>query len=97
MYSRRKPSSMSPSSVLTSFFFLFSLGLHHGASSLMPAAVRVLMNYERIQLQSVTGPESVAFDATGGGPYTSVSDGRVLKWESPSRRWVEFAVPKRDR
>ncbi|CAA6661494.1 unnamed protein product [Spirodela intermedia] len=88
---------MAPSSVLTSFFFLFSLVLHHVASSLMPAAVRVLMNYEKIQLQSVTGPESLAFDAAGGSPYTGVSDGRVLKWNSPSRGWVEFAVPKPDR
>ncbi|CAA7397861.1 unnamed protein product [Spirodela intermedia] len=88
---------MAPSSVLTSFFLLFSLVLHHVASSLMPAAVRVLMNYEKIQLQSVTGPESLAFDAAGGSPYTGVSDGRVLKWNSPSRGWVEFAVPKPDR
>ncbi|GJM98263.1 hypothetical protein PR202_ga15253 [Eleusine coracana subsp. coracana] len=28
----------------------------------------------------VIGPESVAFDGHGGGPYVSVSDGRILKY-----------------
>ncbi len=29
----------------------------------------------------VTGPESFAFDSLGGGPYTGVSDGRILKYQ----------------
>ncbi|XP_040385632.1 protein STRICTOSIDINE SYNTHASE-LIKE 10-like [Oryza brachyantha] len=37
------------------------------------------------------GPESVAFDAAGEGPYTGVSDGRVLKWLPLQRRWVEHS------
>ncbi len=37
------------------------------------------------------GPESVAFDADGDGPYTGVSDGRVLKWLPLERRWVEHS------
>ncbi|XP_062201832.1 protein STRICTOSIDINE SYNTHASE-LIKE 10-like [Phragmites australis] len=36
------------------------------------------------------GPESVAFDASGDGPYTGVSDGRVLRWLPSERRWVEL-------
>ncbi|PUZ43658.1 hypothetical protein GQ55_8G025600 [Panicum hallii var. hallii] len=36
-----------------------------------------------------TGPESVAFDGAGGGPYAGVSDGRVLRWLPAERRWVE--------
>ncbi|CAA7409738.1 unnamed protein product [Spirodela intermedia] len=61
------------------------------------SSVRNLGNYERIPLTSVSGPESLAFDAGGAGPYTGVSDGRVLRWEECSRRWVEYAVPTRDR
>ncbi|CAA6672530.1 unnamed protein product [Spirodela intermedia] len=30
-------------------------------------------------------------------PYTGVSNGQVLRWEERSRRWVEYAVPTRDR
>lgn len=39
------------------------------------------------------GPESLAFDHRGRGPYTGVSNGRVLRWR-PDRRhptWTEFA------
>ena len=35
------------------------------------------------------GPESVAFDGAGGGPYAGVSDGRVLRWLPTQRRWVQ--------
>ncbi|XP_051150733.1 protein STRICTOSIDINE SYNTHASE-LIKE 10-like [Andrographis paniculata] len=38
------------------------------------------------------GPESFAFDAAGGGPYTGVSDGRILRWLSNESRWSDFAV-----
>ncbi|CAL4995655.1 unnamed protein product [Urochloa decumbens] len=37
------------------------------------------------------GPESVAFDGDGGGPYTGVSDGRVLRWLPAERRWVDHS------
>jgi hypothetical protein len=37
----------------------------------------------------VQGPESVAFDPRGRGPYTGVADGRVLFWDGA--RWVYFA------
>ena len=32
-------------------------------------------------------PESVAFDGDGTGPYSGVSDGRVLKWNGQARSW----------
>ena len=35
------------------------------------------------------GPESVAFDGAGAGPYAGVSDGRVLRWLATERRWVQ--------
>ncbi|KAK3136087.1 hypothetical protein QOZ80_5BG0427830 [Eleusine coracana subsp. coracana] len=34
------------------------------------------------------GPESVVF---GEGPYTGVSDGRILKWRRAERRWEEHS------
>ncbi|KAL6655926.1 hypothetical protein ACP70R_006752 [Stipagrostis hirtigluma subsp. patula] len=37
------------------------------------------------------GPESLAFDHRGGGPYTGVSNGRVLRWRGARRGWTEFA------
>ncbi|KAK3130906.1 hypothetical protein QOZ80_6BG0499510 [Eleusine coracana subsp. coracana] len=45
---------------------------------------------QRLQLPNlVSGPESIAFDAHGKGPYVSVSDGRVLRWEDDG--WKTFA------
>nr|CAB3482082.1 unnamed protein product [Digitaria exilis] len=38
------------------------------------------------------GPESVAFDVHGGGPYVSISDGRVLKYAAgEGAGWTTFA------
>ena len=45
---------------------------------------------QRLDLpDGLVGPESVAFDRRGGGPYVSISDGRVLKYgarATPSAR-----------
>ncbi|PKI53154.1 hypothetical protein CRG98_026459, partial [Punica granatum] len=48
--------------------------------------------YRQILLPNVTGPESIAFDCRGRGPYVGVSDGRILKWLGARRGWSEFAV-----
>ncbi|WOK92229.1 hypothetical protein Cni_G00920 [Canna indica] len=40
-------------------------------------------------LSQVQGPESIAFDPQGRGPYTGVADGRVLFWNGDS--WSDFA------
>ncbi|VAI17762.1 unnamed protein product [Triticum turgidum subsp. durum] len=39
------------------------------------------------------GPESIVFDHRGGGPYTGVSNGRVVRWRGNRRHrgWTEFA------
>lgn len=37
------------------------------------------------------GPESFAF-RHGDGPYTGVSDGRIIKWQRNESRWFNFAV-----
>ncbi|KAL0359615.1 UNVERIFIED_CONTAM: protein STRICTOSIDINE SYNTHASE-LIKE 2 [Sesamum angustifolium] len=44
------------------------------------------------------GPESFSFDGNGDGPYTGVSDGRIIRWRANESRWVDFAVtsPIRD-
>ncbi|KAL3353936.1 hypothetical protein AABB24_018553 [Solanum stoloniferum] len=44
------------------------------------------------------GPESFAFDPHGDGPYTGVSDGRIIKWLQNETRWFDFAFtsPNRD-
>ncbi|MCO5584140.1 hypothetical protein L7F22_038063 [Adiantum nelumboides] len=40
-------------------------------------------------LDGSMGPESLAFDANGIGPYTGVADGRILRWIDGE--WQEFA------
>lgn len=47
--------------------------------------------------EPVSGPESLAFDGRGGGPYSGVSDGRVLRWQGPLRGWTEFAYNSKHR
>ncbi|CAH2063896.1 unnamed protein product [Thlaspi arvense] len=44
-----------------------------------------------INVTGASGPESVAFDPAGEGPYVGVSDGRVLKWRGESLGWTDFA------
>jgi hypothetical protein len=46
---------------------------------------------------SLTGPESLAFDSIGGGPYTGVSDGRILKYNEECSCFLEFAHISPDR
>lgn len=46
-------------------------------------------------LNQVQGPESMAFDPQGRGPYTGVADGRVLFWNGQS--WSDFAYTSPNR
>ncbi|KAE8802613.1 protein STRICTOSIDINE SYNTHASE-LIKE 3-like [Hordeum vulgare] len=41
----------------------------------------------------VRGPESVAFDPRGRGPYTGVADGRVLVWDDARSAYLAHASP----
>lgn len=50
-----------------------------------------------IPIVGAVGPESLAFDPHGGGPYTGVSDGRIIKWLENERRWIDFAVTSTQR
>ena len=56
-----------------------------------------LRNYHQIELAKVVGPESIAFDCHGQGPYVGVSDGTILKWQGPSLGWIEFAFTSPNR
>ncbi|CAN6231900.1 unnamed protein product [Urochloa humidicola] len=49
-------------------------------------------NTQHMELpDGLVGPESVAFDKHGAGPYVSVSDGRVLKYGGEGIGWITFA------
>ena len=50
-------------------------------------------NPQRLELPDTMaiGPESVAFDGHGAGPYVSVSDGRILKYGGEGAGWKTFA------
>lgn len=50
-----------------------------------------------INVTGASGPESVAFDPAGEGPYVGVSDGRVLKWRGESLGWTDFAYTSTNR
>ncbi|XP_015082441.1 protein STRICTOSIDINE SYNTHASE-LIKE 10-like [Solanum pennellii] len=55
----------------------------------------VLSKSKIIHLNGSIGPESVAFDPNGEGPYIGVADGRILKLQLGSNNrlfWAEFAV-----
>ena len=45
-----------------------------------------------IPIPGAVGPESLAFDSLGSGPYAGVSDGRIIKWEEKQGRWIDFAT-----
>ncbi|EEF47639.1 strictosidine synthase, putative [Ricinus communis] len=83
----------SPSTLLSCFFLSF-LVLAHGRFLLRDA----LNNYYyQLNLPGVLGPESLAFDCNGNGPYAGVSDGRILRWQGQGKGWVEFAITSANR
>ncbi|XP_047332540.1 protein STRICTOSIDINE SYNTHASE-LIKE 2-like [Impatiens glandulifera] len=52
---------------------------------------------EIFPIDGAVGPESLAFDPNGGGPYAGVSDGRIIKWIPDQRRWIDFALTSSQR
>ncbi|KAM3222354.1 Protein STRICTOSIDINE SYNTHASE-LIKE 10 [Capsicum annuum] len=61
----------------------------------IPGSQNVLPKSEIIQLKGAVGPDSIAFDPKGEGPYTGVADGRILKWKGSY--WADFAVTSSNR
>jgi hypothetical protein len=55
----------------------------------------LLQNSEIKFLNQLQGPESIAFDPLGRGPYTGVADGRVVFWNGQS--WADFAYTSPNR
>ncbi|KAF8104640.1 hypothetical protein N665_0170s0016 [Sinapis alba] len=49
-------------------------------------------DFHLIPTTGALGPESFVFDISGDGPYTGLSDGRIVKWVANETRWMDFAV-----
>ncbi|ESW34119.1 hypothetical protein PHAVU_001G126000 [Phaseolus vulgaris] len=47
--------------------------------------------YEVLPIDGGIGPESFAFNHHGEGPYTGISDGRIIKWQRSENRWLNFS------
>ncbi|XP_055962300.1 protein STRICTOSIDINE SYNTHASE-LIKE 12-like [Mercurialis annua] len=74
-----------------SLIFIFLLHVHIAMAH--PRA-----SFERLYLPTpLVGPESLAFDWNGGGPYTGASDGRILKYQGPNLNFTEFAYTTQNR
>lgn len=58
-------------------------------------AENLLQRSEIKFLNQIQGPESIAFDPAGRGPYAGVADGRVLFWDGES--WKDFAYTSGNR
>lgn len=80
--------------VAISLAFLLSLfdssreSLKHGESMLTVH----FPEFHLIPTTGASGPESFVFDISGDGPYTGLSDGRIVKWIANESRWIDFAV-----
>ncbi|XP_050238081.1 protein STRICTOSIDINE SYNTHASE-LIKE 12-like [Mercurialis annua] len=78
---------------MASMSLIFILLLHVHFAMAHPRA-----SFERLYLPTpLVGPESLAFDWNGGGPYTGVSDGRILKYQGPNLNFTEFAYTTQNR
>ncbi|XP_049386690.1 protein STRICTOSIDINE SYNTHASE-LIKE 10-like [Solanum stenotomum] len=54
--------------------------------------------FSKLQLPLRTiGPEAAAFDRKGGGPYTGIADGRIVKYQGPKVGFTDFAVTSPNR
>lgn len=67
------------------------------APSTIPGSHDQLQKAEIIEVNGGLGPESLAFDPNGEGPYTGVADGRILKWQGPALGWTDFAFTTSNR
>ncbi|MED6166005.1 Protein STRICTOSIDINE SYNTHASE-LIKE 10, partial [Stylosanthes scabra] len=63
----------------------------------LPASKDVLHASRILHVTGALGPESLVFDRHGGGPYTGVADGRILKWQGDELGCTDFAVTSSNR
>ncbi|PHT37238.1 Protein STRICTOSIDINE SYNTHASE-LIKE 10 [Capsicum baccatum] len=76
--------------IITVFFTLKSKNVY--SPPIITGSKNLLSKCELINLKGAVGPESIAFDINGDGPYTGVADGRIIKWNGHEQGWVDFAV-----
>ncbi|OIW11497.1 hypothetical protein TanjilG_26863 [Lupinus angustifolius] len=76
---------------LSASFAYYNYGIKPSNNDGAISSMKVL-HYEVVPIENAVGPESFAFDANGGGPYTGVSDGRIIKWHPLEKRWRNFAT-----
>ncbi|XP_024930052.2 protein STRICTOSIDINE SYNTHASE-LIKE 12-like [Ziziphus jujuba] len=58
-----------------------------------PSVVFSISNCKKIDLPlTAVGPESSTFDSWGQGPYTAISDGRVVKYNGPGVGYVDYVI-----
>ncbi|XP_058115056.1 protein STRICTOSIDINE SYNTHASE-LIKE 10-like [Magnolia sinica] len=84
---------------MLAIFFIFVFFCFPSLSLSLPLVITIEPGrFQQLDLGGLAGPESIVFDPMGNGPYTGVSDGRVLKWQGAARGWTEFAVtsPRRN-
>ncbi|PON45413.1 Strictosidine synthase [Trema orientale] len=62
------------------------------APPVIPGSRDDLHAAQLVKVTAAVGPESLAFDPSGGGPYAGVADGRILRWQGHGLGWSEFAV-----
>ncbi|MCD7457933.1 cohesin loading factor Ssl3 [Datura stramonium] len=55
----------------------------------------LLQKSEIMFLNQIQGPESIAFDPQGRGPYTGIADGRIVFWDG--EKWTDFAYTSANR
>lgn len=67
-------------------------------SSIIPAnedPQNLLQNSDVKFVGQIQGPESLAFDPLGRGPYTGIADGRIVFWDG--HNWTDFAFTSANR
>ncbi|XP_060206521.1 protein STRICTOSIDINE SYNTHASE-LIKE 11-like [Lycium barbarum] len=80
---------------ITKIIFLLQIWILLNVS---PSVAHQFPAFNKLQLPLRTiGPESVAFDRKGGGPYTGVADGRVVKYQGPKVGFTDFAITSPNR
>ncbi|XVF56271.1 hypothetical protein PTKIN_Ptkin06aG0105500 [Pterospermum kingtungense] len=74
------------------------IAINHNPLSLVEkTSNHKLREIEVIPIVDAIGPESVAFDPLGGGPYVGISDGRIIKRHHNEQRWISFAMTSPNR
>lgn len=82
--------------IISTAFLLLSIAILFDATTFQPHSnIQEFKNQTSVVIPmpgGAVGPESFAFDRAGGGPFTGVSDGRIIRWRANESRWVDFAV-----